>query len=116
MPSPLDVAQSGLRKARRGLGAEQDLTRVGDALHQRHAARRRAGHDELGVRPADTEHVDVARVDADRHAQRDPADRRLVLRRAPQCGTHLDRCRGGVERVIVAGVVEQQRVAPELGQ
>ena len=109
----LGLAEQPRPQGRRRAGADDDLTRVGGALHLHRGAGRRPRHDELAVRPADQEEMEVARVHAHRHPERHLlAQDRQPAHRA-QGAAHLDGGPTAARLVGIAREVEEECVAAE---
>ena len=102
----IDRAEETRRQRCCRRGADHDLAGHGGALHRAHHRRARARHQKFLVARADTEEVQLARVDADRHAQ---SDRAVIGANRPavgQRGSHPPRRSRRADGVIVA--LEQQ--------
>ncbi|GIU89336.1 MAG: hypothetical protein KatS3mg010_0435 [Acidimicrobiia bacterium] len=115
-PRPFRLADAAARERGCDRVGHQDLAALGGMLCSGGSARYGSGHDELVVRTAGAEEVHRSAVHADRHAQRDPADRGRDARGLAERGAHLD---GGAAPLcgrLVALEHEQQRVAAELEQ
>jgi hypothetical protein len=94
------------REERSRLGADDDLTGVGDRLHVHGAGGARAGDHELAVELAGEEEVERAGMDADRHPQLHKARRRAKDPEPAQLTLHRRSGPGGTRRML--GLVEQQ--------
>ena len=112
----LRLGQQLGRQLCRGVKADDDLARVGRSLHGDHGARAGAGQQQLPVALADEEEVELAGVDADRHAQANLAgrgvDRTHLAERAP----HADRGGDAVRGVVLTREEQEQGVPAELDQ
>ena len=108
------TVRSGERRS--GLGAEQDLARARRRLHLDGTAGGRAGDDQLAMRIADEEEVDLTAVNADRHPQRDLACRGEADTHLVQGPLHGQGGGTGPALMFVSAEQEEQRIAPELEQ
>ena len=97
-------------------GADDDLAGARAVLHRDDFARRRPDHKELAARRADEEAVERARVDTDRHTQRDVAGGGLQLAGYAQALAHRRRRPHCSVSVVIATKHEQEGVAAELQQ
>ena len=111
-PSP-DVAT---RQRRGGRGTDEDLATFGRSLELDEGRDRGAADDQLPVRCADEEEVEVAAVHADRHAQVRPADTPGELAELADRAAHLQRRCRRPELMTVATEEQQERIATELQQ
>ena len=98
------------------LRAEQDLSRLGGALHLDRPAGGGAGDQKLAMRGSDQEEVEAARVEAGVHSQLDGAHRGMRAADRTERASHLE-CRPCRPRCVTLIVVEEkERVTAELEQ
>ncbi|MCP2365973.1 hypothetical protein BCL57_000115 [Agromyces flavus] len=109
-------AEGRARKQPRGLGAEEDLRRGGRRLHVDRARGGRTRDDQLAMRPADEEEVEVAAVHSHRHPERHVARVRREPLDPPELGAHRVRGGGRPQVVILAREPQELGVAAELQQ
>ena len=112
----LGLAQALGREPLGGLGGEQDLAGAGRLLHRHQPAPAGAGGQQLGVRRAHREEVELTRVHALGHHQRDLGVGQLDAADVVEDRAHHQRRVAGALDVGIPLEPEQQRVAAELEQ
>ena len=112
----LGLAQAFGREPRGGLGGEQDLAGAGCLLHRHQAAPAGTGGQQLRVRRADREEVELPRVHALGHLQRDLGVGQLDAADVVEDRAHHQRRVAGALDVGIPFEPEEQRVAAELEQ